>query len=157
MNQVIIRNWNQRVKKDDIVYHLGDFCFKGGIQGGKTKSQFWEEQLNGKIIFIKGNHDDNNGVKSLITSCILEFGGKIIYATHVPPNSSEEIDVKYKKPTPNYVDIILVGHVHEKWKHQWNGGIPVINVGVDIWGFKPVRLTEVIVYYDKIMKEKKNE
>lgn len=26
MNEIIISNWNNIVKKDDIVYHLGDFC-----------------------------------------------------------------------------------------------------------------------------------
>lgn len=45
MNNSLIRNWNQRVKKDDLIYHLGDFCFKGGKEGGKNKSLYWEEQL----------------------------------------------------------------------------------------------------------------
>jgi len=37
MNSKLIRFWNERVKPDDIVYFLGDFCFKntsGCEEGG---------------------------------------------------------------------------------------------------------------------------
>ena len=54
MNEVLIRNWNERVKPEDVVYHVGDFCFYGSKSGGKTKFQQWEEKLNGKIIHING-------------------------------------------------------------------------------------------------------
>jgi len=27
MNETIIKNWNEVVSKDDVVYHLGDFRF----------------------------------------------------------------------------------------------------------------------------------
>jgi calcineurin-like phosphoesterase family protein len=54
MNNTIIQNWNSRVTKNDIVFHLGDFAF------GNSNEEFdkYFNQLNGKIIFIKGNHDD---------------------------------------------------------------------------------------------------
>ena len=29
MNEALIANWNRVVGKDDIVFHLGDFCFGG--------------------------------------------------------------------------------------------------------------------------------
>ncbi len=53
MNETIISNWNKVVKRDDLVYHLGDFCF------GKTDAEFdiYFKRLNGLIVFIKGNHD----------------------------------------------------------------------------------------------------
>jgi len=53
MNKVIIANWNSVVNKNDLVYHLGDFCF--GNKDYYFNAFF--EQLNGKIILIKGNHD----------------------------------------------------------------------------------------------------
>ena len=28
MNETIIRNHNERIKKEDILFHIGDFCFK---------------------------------------------------------------------------------------------------------------------------------
>jgi calcineurin-like phosphoesterase family protein len=53
MNETIISNWNKVVEKDDLVYHLGDFCF------GRNDFEFdaYFKRLNGLIVFIKGNHD----------------------------------------------------------------------------------------------------
>jgi calcineurin-like phosphoesterase family protein len=53
MNETIISNWNKVVKKDDLVYHLGDFMF------GKTDAEFNNvfRRLNGLIVLIRGNHD----------------------------------------------------------------------------------------------------
>lgn len=50
MNQSLIDNWNNVVKENDIVFHLGDFAFD------KWKSII--NQLNGKIYLIVGNHDE---------------------------------------------------------------------------------------------------
>lgn len=52
MNNDIIKRWNEKVKEDDIVYHLGDFS------GGKL-SQVREKlsKLNGSIRIVPGNHD----------------------------------------------------------------------------------------------------
>ena len=55
MQEVLISNWNKVVKKDDTVYHLGDFAFCN-----KQKLTSIVERLNGKIILIKGNHDNHS-------------------------------------------------------------------------------------------------
>lgn len=56
MNETIIQNWNNRVGGEDTVYHLGDIAVKMNNQ-----SLFdILTRLNGKLIFIKGNHDDKN-------------------------------------------------------------------------------------------------
>ena len=52
MNDKIIENWNSKVGKGDVVYHLGDVGF-------------WDvshclNRLNGTIILIEGSHDRNN-------------------------------------------------------------------------------------------------
>lgn len=54
MNETLINNWNEIVNATDEIYHLGDFGF------GKP-DQLVEimKRLNGKIYFIKGNHDKN--------------------------------------------------------------------------------------------------
>lgn len=52
MNNTIIDNWNKYIKKDDIVYHLGDFFL-----GSKFDLKDIVDRLNGTIYLIRGNHD----------------------------------------------------------------------------------------------------
>lgn len=51
----LIRRWNEKVGKEDIVFHLGDFCF-----AGKDRAREIISQLNGHIYLCIGNHDWNN-------------------------------------------------------------------------------------------------
>lgn len=50
MTQSLIRNWNDRVRKEDKVYVLGDFGAAGQEKGIL-------EQLKGNKYLVKGNHD----------------------------------------------------------------------------------------------------
>lgn len=86
MNRKLIENWNNVVKPDDLVFHLGDFAF-----GGQPLWRSIREQLNGNIILIKGNHDDHN----LKNGCKVLFDGvydqvkfyienRCIYLNHYP-------------------------------------------------------------------------
>lgn len=52
MNEKLIENWNSVVGKNDIVWHLGDFCF-----GKKENILEVLPKLNGKINLVMGNHD----------------------------------------------------------------------------------------------------
>jgi calcineurin-like phosphoesterase family protein len=53
MDQQIIKRWNSKISKKDLVFHVGDFCF--GDRDSDFDKYFYA--LNGRIIFIKGNHD----------------------------------------------------------------------------------------------------
>lgn len=48
--ELMIKNWNQIVKPDDLVIHLGD------VQIGK-KSDWIMPSLPGRKILVRGNHD----------------------------------------------------------------------------------------------------
>jgi len=144
MNRSLIRKWNERVKSDDVVYHVGDFCFRGKKEGGKTTVQQWEEKLNGKIIHILGNHCPNNSGKELIYSAMMKMGGYRVWTKHIPPDDYSDI--------PKDVDFVLCGHIHNVFKHKILNNIPIINVGVDVWDFRPVRLDEILKYYHRIIK-----
>jgi len=137
MNEELVKQWNKTVSEEDTVYHLGDFSFKG-----VKNAQKWEEKLNGKIIHIQGNHDRNSGVKSYLVKGILVFSNKVVLAQHHPPHDNNEI--------PKECDFFICGHVHDKWKHKIIGNIPVINVGVDVWNYAPVSITELLKYYWKV-------
>jgi len=149
MNEKIIKRWNERIKPDDTVYHLGDFCFKSAIDKGNgmpIKPMDWLKQLNGNIMLIKGNHEGNNGIKTNIQSIKIKYAKYIINMCHRPQ------DISYN------CDFNLVGHVHDKWKSNVTElpqkdyrKIVSINVGVDVWHFYPISLNEIVRYYERII------
>jgi calcineurin-like phosphoesterase family protein len=73
-------------------------------EGELDKAEHYLSQLNGRFIFIKGNHDDNNSLKTCIRSAVIEFGGKEILLVHDPADGNTGYEVN------------LCGHVHEAWK-----------------------------------------
>lgn len=52
MDKELIKRWNEKVKPEDEVYHLGDFAL-----ASKEETQAILEQLNGTIYLIEGNHE----------------------------------------------------------------------------------------------------
>ena len=53
MDHALIDMWNGRVQPKDIVYIVGDFCFRSG-----KPAEWYLKQLNGHKYLIIGNHDD---------------------------------------------------------------------------------------------------
>jgi len=141
MNDTIIQRWNERVKPDDVVYHIGDFCFKNSNdskgEGVRTSAIEWEKLLNGKIIFIRGNHDKNNSCKTNMLYIVIQYGGKNIGLIH----NFEHIK-KYGLDKLN-IDYFFVGHVHNNYLTKDDEDISAINVGVDMWNFYPVCLNQI--------------
>jgi len=138
MNEEIIKRWNDRIRPNDTVYHLGDFSFKG-----QQNAEYFGSRLNGNIVHIEGNHDYNNGVKTYITVAFMQFGNLEVMAQHVPPSAPGEI--------PDYIDLVLCGHVHKAWRHAMREGVPIINVGVDVWDYTPVSVNTILKEYHRIM------
>jgi len=153
MNKSIVDNHNKVVSNDDLVYHLGDFCFNNPHGAG-----YWESQLNGNIVHIRGNHDRNNGVKTYITHAIMEFGGLQFYVKHEPPISGQMETLETHLMAS--CDFILCGHVHDLWKHKfiefWSHGCRVvklcINVGIDVWDYKPVSVNSILKYISRVRR-----
>lgn len=86
MNETIIRRWNTVVGKDDVVWHLGDFCL--GDKQRETIPQL-VSRLNGRINLVLGNHD-RHGVKfyydagfNRVYDHSVIIGGSVILS-HVP-------------------------------------------------------------------------
>lgn len=142
MDAELIRKHNSRVKPEDTVIHLGDFCFRntdGGKEGegSPNSADYYLKQLNGKIIVIRGNHDKNNSMKTIIENMTLEIGGRNIFAVHNP----EDYNNKFR--------IVFCGHIHNEWKFKRVKGTDLINVGVDVWNFMPVDINEIMDEYHK--------
>lgn len=141
MNETLIKNWNNLIYPEDTVYHLGDFAF---CNVKKILSR-----LNGNIILIRGNHDRKSNFKQLESywNKDFEYGGYKFRLNHEPiitPNivNTYKDNKPYSTINLDDYDYILCGHVHEKWITLQKN----INVGVDVWDFKPILIDEIIAY-----------
>ncbi len=142
MDQDLISKWNQIVKANDKVFHLGDF---GNYEEIK--------KLNGKVTLIMGNYEekdlqdnfDNNfdryknhllslGFEDVIEKgLVYDLNGEKIYLTHRP--------LECKKDCFN-----LFGHIHEKNMCKRFG----LNVGVDSHKCYPCSKDEIMFYKNAI-------
>lgn len=131
MNRNLIENWNNVVGKDDYVFCIGDFSYKGS--GNKVNKIISE--LRGNKFFIKGNHESdlmNSNYKDLVHERIeLIYRDKLIVLDHYPLlvwNQSHRGSYNF------------FGHVHGGLsnkgiiKHSKNQ----IDVGVDCHNYTPI-------------------
>jgi calcineurin-like phosphoesterase family protein len=136
MNEAIIQNWNAVVKPNDTVYVVGDI-----IMGKSTEIDKLLKVLQGQKVLVIGNHDKQRlrflrpFMKEVHKSLDFEFEGKEILVRHKP--MYDALPIQY--------DLQICGHVHEKWKT----GNRMVNVGVDVWDFKPVLVEAVVDYYSQ--------
>lgn len=125
-DETLIKNFNDLVNDNDTCYHLGDVSLNRGKNIDKIENKI--RRLNGKNILIYGNHEYlqpmdyiDIGFESAHTSLYLE--DLDLHLIHDPAVANL---------LPNKV--WLCGHVHNLFKDVKN----VINVGVDVWDYKPV-------------------
>lgn len=128
MDQHIIDQINARVAKDDILWHLGDFCW-GKRKDLAEAARRYRERINCSNVFlITGNHD-NDDIKSVFNQCHpyreIKVGNKIIVLSHYAHcfwNRS------------HYGSWMLYGHAHgsaESWLDSHMPGRLSMDVGVD--------------------------
>lgn len=154
MDAELVRRWNAKVGKGDLVYVLGDMIWKS--HNGDAEQLI--RSLNGQIILIKGNHDRflHNakaknalaGVKDFDDICVtLEDGTKrrcILQHAFVPMYYGHR-----------YQAIHLHGHSHQTEESvlefmiqnllREHGYKPEIyNAGCMYWNYEPVTLDEIL-------------
>ena len=156
MDAEMIRRWNAKVGKGDLVYVLGDMIWKTHSDEAPTLIK----SLNGQIILIKGNHDRflHNakaknalaGIKDYDDICVtLEDGTKrrcILSHYFIPMYNGHR-----------YQAIHLHGHSHfteeadieidiaERLNKQ-GFQTEIYNVGCMYWNYEPVTLDEIIAH-----------
>jgi calcineurin-like phosphoesterase family protein len=141
MDRELIKNWNSVIKYFDKVYYLGDFCLTHDSNAyGRAM-----RKLHGRKVFLRGNHDER--LRHADYFIYLKIDGINIFMRHWPP-WEHPLRFPHSFDIPVDVDLILCGHVHDKWKfHEHIVGqrrIPVINIGTDVWGYKPINLTTIM-------------
>jgi calcineurin-like phosphoesterase family protein len=140
MNETILKNYNKTVKDNSLVFFLGDMTLRGDMKihkGPKGRAfwyNFWFNKLKGHITFFKGNHDPEG-----FNETVIHFGNLYFKLSHFPSNRDD------------WVGWMIHGHVHDKWPFI-NYDYKTINVSVDVTGFKPVRLSDIIKAVKKYEK-----
>jgi calcineurin-like phosphoesterase family protein len=131
MNAELTRRWNEVVRPEDTVYHLGDFAVGYLHQIGN-----FAKALNGRKILLLGGFDRRpeemsrlgfSEVKSEIYQTIDDIP---VFMTHHPRPKDQWGKAQYH----------LTAH-HHLAKRVGN----MINVGVDQWDFTPRTLAELLI------------
>jgi len=134
MNEYMIKCWNNVVKKQDRIYHMGDFSFH-------DRSRI-ASRLNGKKFLLIGNHDNiNNEVLNLFewigTYKKIKINEQYIVLCHYP---FKEWEMK------QFGSWNLFGHCHG------NLQVPVdsfqLDVGVDSIGYVPKEFSEIKTFFE---------
>lgn len=142
MHETMIKNWNDVVGPDDLVWHLGDFCMSGHYDDMKNIL----DRLNGDKILILGNHDTykkdeylKSGFKEVYAHPIIIH--QVLILSHEPMAMSEDM--------PYYN---LHGHTHDR--DILENENKRRNVSVEKTGFYPINMGKLRNEVLKKMDEK---
>lgn len=137
MDTTIINNINAAVTPGDTLYIVGDFCILNSSRQHTVEN--YVQRIPGKKILIMGNHDYfppfkyiEMGFWSVHTSLELNMDGHKLVLCHDPAAFCL---------VPKEC-ILVCGHIHTLFK-----SIPAkrtVNIGVDVWDFKPVSIEQIV-------------
>ena len=147
MENAIMNNWNNKVKDDDIVYVLGDIAKDDDFDAISIFSK-----LKGHKHLIVGNHDhllierikDSKMFESVKFIDLIVDKDRKVCVCHYPMMDWMEFNRK---------GILVYGHIHNKTSKNGSAykmikefykDLPAYNCGVDVCGFEPKTLDELI-------------
>lgn len=154
MNEALITYWNETVHPDDEVYVLGDVAM-----GKISETLPLVGRLNGHKFLVPGNHDRcwrHHKKRGTWLKKYVEAGFRYVYdvdsmafkttkttvlLSHFPYEGDSGDEERYPEARP--VDRgapLFHGHIHDVWKS--NG--KQVNVGVDVWDFRPAHLDQLL-------------
>jgi len=136
MDATLIDNINKCVREEDILYHLGDFCFYPRGLFEATTRRFRNQIRCKQVHLILGNHDASiikyppDIFSSVSKEVIIEIEGYKLHLSHYPPKSLE-----------HYTEGVmwLHGHCHRKGLDRPK----VLDIGID-YNYCPLAFDEVI-------------
>ena len=161
MDEELIRRWNAKVGKGDLVYVLGDMIWKSG--NGQAEQLI--RRLNGQIILIKGNHDRflHNakaknalaGVKDRDDICVtLEDGTKrrcILSHDFIPMYYGHRHQAIHLHGHSHQTDESVFEFMIQALLREQGLKPEIYNVGCMYWNYEPVTLDEIIANRHELM------
>lgn len=138
MNNAIIERWNEVVKYDDVVYHLGDF-----IMGDLDTGIALIKQLNGKIRLAIGNHDTQNRLDAF---CNLYNFDDIQFGYRLKEGKKTFLLTHYQTLTGNFDNSKIYSiHGHTHSLNKFCEYDLMYNVSCDAHNCTPIAWEDVII------------
>jgi len=157
MDEAIVDKWNKTVRGTERVYVLGDVSFHNPKVGVPLL-----RRLNGEKILVLGNHDKYSmtqyrqaGFVHICNETVIPMLGRRVRMSHFPylprPEENEpdhEMRYPHLRPRRDGNEFLLCGHVHDRWKTRER----MVNVGTDVWNFRPVSHSVIESLFAKILE-----
>jgi calcineurin-like phosphoesterase family protein len=149
MNEALVARYNAVVQPSDFVLWVGD-CFFCSFK----KAKEYMGRLNGRKGLVIGNHDRSKrrmammGFEFVVDELMISIGERAVRVNHYPYWNDDYVatddnrgEGRFKELRPPRVqgEVLIHGHTHSKQQRDGN----MIHVGVDAWGYAPVRMKDV--------------
>lgn len=135
LDNIMLSNWNKTVHKDDTVYFLGDLAILRNYEQWSK----WLSRLNGKKVFIVGNHDQSRAIKYA-----LKYPGtniiEVIHTAKLIKRNKQKLWLSHYPTLLSTGMVNVHGHIHSRTiesmlvKPEDGGDVEkhrFFNVGVD--------------------------
>lgn len=145
MDEVLVDNWNKRVRTTDTVIIAGDLFFHN-----KRPAEEYLAAMKGKKILIRGNHD-RSWMKKLSEEQICKYFAEVHDLYTLKKNGVRLAFCHYPMIAWNGSrkgDLLICGHIHckrEGFEYELFRQVPTaFNAGVDVNHMAPATLGELI-------------
>ncbi|HWL56817.1 MAG TPA: metallophosphoesterase [Paracoccus sp. (in: a-proteobacteria)] len=130
----LLAECRSRVGPDNDLWILGDFTAGRSTDAQRREVRGIYHALPGRKHLIRGNHDED-WVCDLPWDSVAETADIVVdkrrlFLCHYP---------MITWPGARHQGLQLFGHVHQNWQGSRNS----VNVGADVWNFRPVTLPEI--------------
>jgi len=163
--EALIDNCNDVAKlKSNVVFHVGDFWLNNADRHGVEEDvnnltatcDDYIRFVNARLILLAGNHDDGHNCEADMKSMVIDLNHNYrnVFVSHFPSDHMLYRGPVSRSSKTKNMRIVLCGHVHDKWllKYDHENRVLNINVGVDVWDYKPVRDAQITELLDFVLK-----
>lgn len=176
-NDMLAERWDTVVRKDDIVWLLGDLVVHSGHL---LKALDWINDRPGRKHIVLGNHDpahpmhvesykweaeyrsafESVGIARKRKIPMVDGSRQTVLLSHFPyvgdgDSKAEDRDVQWRLRNEGLA--VLHGHVHSKEKVTYayfpdpaDDPVAQIHVGPDAWDYTPVPLEQIVELLDRV-------
>lgn len=153
----LVFNINDNLEARDTLIHVGDFMLSGADRHDKVHDTGLDYKLSdyvgmlkpNALILLAGNHDDGHNCETAGKMMVIDLNQnwRNVTVGHYPSYAKGYCGFK---GTEMNAHVHLCGHVHDKWLVCWDekNHVMNINVGCDVWDYKPVRDAEITEMLD---------